>query len=117
MQEIVSSIKRVADIINEISTASVEQNLGVGQINEAIIQLDHTTQQNAALVEESAAAALSLKRQAQELVSAVAVFKLADGQREANPPDVTPQAPALKLAAQTPRRPVTPLAHRRLVHS
>jgi methyl-accepting chemotaxis protein len=80
MTEVVTSIKRVTDIMGEISAASTEQSQGVGQIGEAIQQMDHVTQQNAALVEEMAAAASSLKNQSQELVSAVAVFKLGAGQ-------------------------------------
>ena len=76
MQEVVSSIQRVSDIVGEISSASVEQSAGVGQVSEAISQMDQTTQQNAALVEESAAAAASLKSQASLLVQAVERFKL-----------------------------------------
>ncbi|MBX3625168.1 MAG: MCP four helix bundle domain-containing protein [Rhizobacter sp.] len=76
MQEVVSSIKRVTDIMGEISAASTEQSAGVAQVGEAITQMDQATQQNAALVEESAAAAESLKGQARKLVDAVAVFKL-----------------------------------------
>jgi methyl-accepting chemotaxis protein len=78
MTEVVASIRRVADITSEISTASVEQSAGVAQVNEAISQMDTATQQNAALVEESAAAAESLKHQAQQLVRAVAIFRLAN---------------------------------------
>ena len=74
MAEIVGSIKRVTDIMGEISAASAEQSAGVAQIGEAVSQLDQATQQNAALVEQSAAAAQSLKDQAQQLVQAVAVF-------------------------------------------
>ena len=76
MNEVVASIKRVSDIVGEISSASVEQSNGVSQVGQAVTQLDQTTQQNAALVEESAAAAESLRQQAQALVQAVAVFKL-----------------------------------------
>jgi methyl-accepting chemotaxis protein len=76
MTEVVSSIKRVTDIMGEISAASSEQSAGVSQVGEAVSQMDQVTQQNAALVEESAAAAESLKGQAQQLVEAVAVFKL-----------------------------------------
>lgn len=76
MKEVVASIRRVTDIMGEISAASTEQSQGVAQVGEAVTQMDQTTQQNAALVEESAAAADSLNRQAQELVEAVAVFKL-----------------------------------------
>jgi len=79
MTEVVSSIKRVTDIMGEISAASAEQSAGVSQVGEAVSQMDQATQQNAALVEESAAAAESLKVQAQQLVQAVAVFKLTQG--------------------------------------
>jgi len=77
MTEVVSSIKRVTDLMGEISAASSEQSLGVSQVGEAVNQMDQVTQQNAALVEEMAAAATGLKSQAAELVRAVAVFKLA----------------------------------------
>ena len=77
MQEIVAAIKRVTHIVAEITSASVEQSSGVSQVGEAVTQMDQATQQNAALVEQSAAAAESLKQQAQQLVQAVAVFKLA----------------------------------------
>ena len=76
MTEVVSSIKRLTDIMGEISAASTEQSAGVAQVGEAVAQMDQATQQNAALVEQSAAAAESLKGQAQQLVQAVAVFKL-----------------------------------------
>ena len=78
MQEVVSSIKRVADIMGEINAASAEQGAGVMQVGEAVTLMDQATQQNAALVEESAAAAESLKVQARQLVDAVAVFMLAE---------------------------------------
>ncbi|WP_342616811.1 methyl-accepting chemotaxis protein [Rhodoferax sp. GW822-FHT02A01] len=76
MTEVVSSIRRVTDIMGEISAASTEQSQGVAQVGEAVAQLDQATQQNAALVEEMAAAASSLKGQAQDLVLAVGVFQL-----------------------------------------
>ena len=79
MAEVVSSIKRVTDLMGEISAASSEQAAGVSQIGEAVQQMDQVTQQNAALVEEMAAAASSLQNQADDLVQVVAVFKL-DGQ-------------------------------------
>jgi methyl-accepting chemotaxis protein len=77
MAEIVGAIKRVTDIVGEISAASTEQSAGVSQVGEAVTLMDQATQQNAALVEQSAAAAESLKQQAQHMVQAVAVFKLA----------------------------------------
>ena len=79
MQEVVNSIRRVTDIMGEISAASNEQSQGVSQVGEAVTQMDQATQQNAALVEQMAAAASSLKSQAQELVQTVAVFKLGAG--------------------------------------
>jgi len=77
MREIVASVQRVSDIINEITAASSEQSDGIVQINKAVAQLDQMTQQNAALVEESAAAAESLKDQAASLSHAVSTFKMA----------------------------------------
>ena len=76
MTEVVQSIRRVTDLMGEINAASSEQASGVAQVGEAVTQMDQATQQNAALVEEMAAAAGSLSSQAQELVQAVAVFKL-----------------------------------------
>jgi methyl-accepting chemotaxis protein len=79
MKDVVSSIQRVADIVAEISVASREQSSGVSQVGETVTKMDQATQQNAALVEESAAAASSLKAQAQQLVRAVSVFRLTAG--------------------------------------
>ncbi len=76
MTEVVSSIRRVTDIMGEISSASAEQSAGVAQVGQAITHIDHATQQNAALVEEMAAAASGLKGQAQQLVQVVSVFRL-----------------------------------------
>jgi len=80
-QEIVTSIKRVTDIMAEISAASVEQSTGIEQVNIAITQMDDVTQQNAALVEEAAAAAESLEEQARQMVGVVASFKLDSHER------------------------------------
>jgi methyl-accepting chemotaxis protein len=77
MGDIVQQVQRVTDLIGEISSATIEQTSGIGQVNQAVTQLDQVTQQNAALVEESAAAAESLKQQADQLVGAVGVFRLA----------------------------------------
>ena len=76
MTEVVGAIRRVTDIMGEISMASAEQSSGVSQVGEAVTQMDRATQQNAALVEESAAAAESMKQQAQQLVQAVAAFRI-----------------------------------------
>jgi methyl-accepting chemotaxis protein len=79
MGEIVSAIQRVTDLVGEISSANVEQSTGVHQVGEAVDQMDQATQQNAALVEECAAAAASLRAQAQQLVEVVSVFRLGHG--------------------------------------
>ena len=83
MTEIVGSVKRVSDIIGEITAAASEQSQGIGEINGSVAQLDQMTQQNAALVEQSAAAAESLKEQAEKLSAVVATFRL---DRAAPPP-------------------------------
>ena len=77
MTEVVAAIQRVTDIMGEISSASAEQSSGVQQVGQAVTLMDQATQQNAALVEQSAASAETLRQQAQQLVQAVAVFKLA----------------------------------------
>lgn len=74
--EIVSSVKRVTDIIAEITAASQEQASGIDQVNKAIMQMDETTQQNAALVEETSSASQSMKDQARELMRQVEIFKV-----------------------------------------
>ena len=104
MAEVVSSIKRVTDLMGEISAASNEQALGVAQVGEAVTQMDQTTQQNAALVEEMAAAASSLKGQAQELVQTVAVFQLSDDmvRKMRRPVTTVTASPARKLASAPP---------------
>lgn len=76
IEEIVNSVKRVTDIMGEISAASDEQSQGIEQVNQAVIQMDDVTQQNAALVEEAAAAAESLQEQAQGLSDSVAIFRV-----------------------------------------
>ena len=76
MEEIVNSVKRVSDIIGEIAAASIEQSAGIDQVNNAITQMDEVTQQNAALVEQAAAAAESLREQSDGLMDAVSVFKI-----------------------------------------
>jgi len=79
MAEVVDSIRKVSDLVGEISSASNEQALGVAQVGEAVTQMDQATQQNAALVEQMAAAASSLNSEARDLVQVVAAFKLAEG--------------------------------------
>ncbi|WP_219115996.1 methyl-accepting chemotaxis protein [Janthinobacterium sp. UMAB-56] len=98
MAEIVSSVQRVTDIMAEISLATQEQSSGIDQINQAIGQMDQVTQQNAALVEEAAAAAASLQEQSGELAGVVSVFKL-DGV-------LAPVAPRAVMASAAPKRQV-----------
>src|SRR3990167_8523834 len=85
MTEVVGAIRRVTDLMSQISAASSEQSLGVSQVGEAVTHMDQVTQQNAALVEEMAAAADSLKMQAQDLVAGVNVFKLGALESAARP--------------------------------
>ncbi|MCP1573993.1 chemotaxis protein [Herbaspirillum rubrisubalbicans] len=79
MSEVVASVKRVTDVVAEITAASGEQSDGIEQINQAIVQMDEVTQQNAALVEEAAAAAQSLQEQSSRLSETVGIFKLGSG--------------------------------------
>ncbi|HQC85145.1 MAG TPA: methyl-accepting chemotaxis protein [Rhodoferax sp.] len=106
MAEVVGSIKKVTDIVGEISAASNEQAQGVTQVGDAVTQMDHATQQNAALVEEMAAAASSLKSQAQDLVQVVAAFKLNDADGAGSLPKVSvrPAAPKILPSQDTHRR-------------
>ncbi len=129
MQEIVGAVKRVTDIIGEISAASAEQSAGVAQVGSAITRMDQGTQQNAALVEQSAAAATSLRQQAEQLVQAVAVFKLGDGSADpvraatalpvnvpaavpakAAPVRARPSPPPASPSVRAPRQSATPAA-------
>ncbi|MFC7407593.1 methyl-accepting chemotaxis protein [Hydrogenophaga atypica] len=108
MQEIVQSVQRVSDIIGEITAASSEQSDGIGQINVAVNQLDQMTQQNAALVEQSSAAAESLREQAARLTEVVTSFKLNEG---AAPMLAAARAPAPRAPsprAPAPRPPAAP---------
>ena len=107
MTEVVNSIRRVTDIMAEISAASNEQAAGVSEVGDAVSQMDQVTQQNAALVEQMAAAASSLKAQAQDLVSTVSTFKLdaASPTRAAQPAQGA--APA-RLAPAPVSRPPAP---------
>ena len=105
MTEVVASVRRVTDIVAEISSASQEQSDGIEQVNQAITQMDETTQQNAALVEQAAAAAQSLQDQATTLTQVVSIFKL-DSTRLAPKPalrtvDITPVRKPSKVAAAT----------------
>ncbi|MEN9451054.1 MAG: hypothetical protein RLZZ369_113 [Pseudomonadota bacterium] len=119
MLEILTSVQRVSDIIGEITAASAEQSQGIGTVNQSVNELDQMTQQNAALVEQSAAAAESLKDQATRLAQAVSAFKLGQGQRVAEATHVattaivkakTSSAPAAKPSYTPPKPAAAPRA-------
>jgi methyl-accepting chemotaxis protein len=108
MNEIVGSVQRVTDIMGEITAATSEQADGIAQVNSAVAQLDQMTQQNAALVEQSAAAASSMKDQARRLADVVATFKL-DSKTvmvQQSPAMATRKAP--RPIASAPRKPLAP---------
>jgi methyl-accepting chemotaxis protein len=98
MEEVVASVRRVTDIMGEITSASQEQSAGIAQVNSTILEMDETTQQNAALVEEAAAAAASMQDQAANLARVVSVFKL---DHDA-PAYVAPLKPAVSTEAPRP---------------
>jgi len=117
MDEVVASVKRVTDIMSDIASASAEQSAGIEQVNVSIIEMDGMTQQNAALVEQAAAAFQSLQDQAAELQRVVSIFKLAEGEEPAVAEAPAPAAvasravvvsqakPQMKKPAQRPARP------------
>ncbi len=107
MDEIVNSVKRVTDIMGEITAASLEQSQGIEQINQTVTSMDEVTQQNAALVEEASAAARSLEEQAGGLAESVGSFRLAQGGGGVPPPSskVTPLPTANRPSAPPPRKP------------
>ncbi|QNA90983.1 methyl-accepting chemotaxis protein [Massilia sp. Dwa41.01b] len=99
MDEVVASVKRVTDIMGEIANASAEQSAGIEQVNMSIIEMDSMTQQNAALVEEAAAAAQSLQDQAGELARVVSIFKLVEGEQQQAAVEPVLAAPAATVPA------------------
>ncbi len=114
MQDIVSSVRRVSDLIGEITASSTEQRDGIGQVNQAVANLDQMTQQNAALVEEASAAAGSMSEQAQRLAQVVSVFNVGTGpstgvkrpaQAPAPAPTPAPRASTAATAAPAKRTP------------
>jgi len=102
MEEIVTSVKRVTDIMGEITAASQEQSSGIEQVNQAITQMDEVTQQNAALVEEASASARSLEEQAGGLAHAVSTYRISGESAAAA------ATPAVAAPAAAVRKPVTP---------
>jgi methyl-accepting chemotaxis protein len=105
MNDIVNQVKRVNDLVAEITSASQEQSTGIAQVGDAVAQLDQVTQQNAALVEESAAAAESMKHQAIKLAETVSIFNVGGQPAMARP---APAAAPAKRAIPAPRKPQAP---------
>ena len=106
MTDIVQSITRVTDIMSEIASASMEQTVGIEQINSAVSQMDEVTQQNAALVEQAAAAAASLQEQAASLAEVVSVFKVGqEALARSAPPAPRQLAPARAASRAKPALP------------
>ncbi len=111
MHEVVTSVKRVADIISEIAAASLEQSQGIDQVNNAVTSMDEATQQNAALVEQAAAAAESLVEQANALTDVISVFKIDNSgstfaARKTTPRSTPSRSPALLAASAKPFKPL-----------
>ncbi|MGY2463885.1 methyl-accepting chemotaxis protein [Vreelandella sulfidaeris] len=102
MREVVSSVRRVTDIMDEISAASQEQSSGIEQVNQAVAQMDEVTQQNAALVQEASSAASSLEDQAARLESVVAAFRLAEGESRTQQAPLTSSKNSLQHSSQQP---------------
>jgi methyl-accepting chemotaxis protein len=111
MEEVVDSVRRVTDIMGEITAASQEQSAGIGQVNQAIIEMDSVTQQNAALVEQAASAAKSLQDQAAEVANVVSIFKLDVSQQMAEMQARRTPAPVARTA-QVKKLPVRPAQQR-----
>jgi methyl-accepting chemotaxis protein I, serine sensor receptor len=117
LTEIVASVKRVADIVAEISAASEEQASGIDQVNTAVTQMDTTTQQNAALVEEAAAASKAMEQQAQLLVEKVSYFAVTGGAQQAAPSFTanvtsTPRATVRQMPTRKAAKPMSrPASH------
>jgi methyl-accepting chemotaxis protein len=110
MNEVVSSIKQVTDIVGEISAATQEQNDGIAQVHQSITQMDETTQQNSALVEETAAAAQTLRDQADALERVVSAFTIGAQQVGYTPPPARPVARSAPVAKKLPPKPVVKAA-------
>jgi len=102
MGEIVNAVTRVTDIMGEIASASDEQSRGIDQVGLAVAEMDRVTQQNASLVQESAAAAAALEEQASRLTQAVSVFRINADAREMSQDATPPKAPTAPLATRKP---------------
>ena len=110
MNEVVSSIKQVTDIVGEISAATQEQNDGIAQVHQSITQMDETTQQNSALVEQTAAAAQTLRDQADALERVVSAFTIGAQQASYAPPPARPVARSAPVAKKLPPKPLVKAA-------
>jgi methyl-accepting chemotaxis protein len=110
MGDIVAQVRRVTDLIGEITSATLEQSSGIGQVNQAVTQLDQMTQQNAALVEQSAAAAQSLKDQADRLAQTVAMFKVSRAEANITLKSVQARAQGVAPAAKPKTAPLKAVA-------
>ena len=120
LNEIVESIKKVADIVSDIANASAEQATGIEQVNKALTQMDEVTQQNSALVEENAATAKTLEHQAKAMDERVAFFQLddaADGHHAARPAEPREQPAGRSNAVAGPSRRAEKAARRRLIRA
>ncbi|MGA2553007.1 MAG: methyl-accepting chemotaxis protein [Burkholderiaceae bacterium] len=107
MQDVVVAVKRVTDIMSEISSASREQSTGIEQVNQAIAQMDQVTQQNAALVEEAAAAAQSMSEKAGELAAVVAAYQVLGEMHSGNPARTLSGPTLVNTAPRSPKREVS----------
>jgi aerotaxis receptor len=101
MQEIIAAVSQVSGVVSEIAAASAEQSTGIGQVNDAVTQMDEVTQRNASLVEIAASATSGLEDQGRKLMQALAIFKLGNGRRDtpALPAAMRPSRPAARRAA------------------
>ena len=115
MEEIVTAVKRVTDIMSEIAAASNEQSMGIEQVNQAITQMDEVTQQNAALVEEAAVASESMREQANALYVAVSAFKLKKSKEGAQPPAAKTSVKPSVTRVEVERRDSMPVKERKLI--
>jgi methyl-accepting chemotaxis protein len=112
MEEIVDSVRRVTDIMSEITAASREQSTGIGQVNDAVAQMDQVTQQNAALVEEAAAAANSMQEQARNLANVVTAFNIGGEASSARLAPVSARKSGVDSLKAAPARPQLPSPNR-----
>jgi methyl-accepting chemotaxis protein len=105
-----TGVKKVADIVGEISAASEEQARGIEQINTAVMQMDKMTQQNAALVEESASAATAMRDQSEAMMGVVSTFKLGDREGQPAPRALSSKAAPTKRSAAKEAPAISPAA-------